>query len=186
MARQVRSGKRVRASTARRRERVEKLTRHIQRRDPKTGRFVSKGTRGAVKETVTVQRGRGGRIMRAQAVTTAKTVRRTVKVPTTGTFGGHIGRAMATTNILSAKSLRDAKRVTVRIRGTDRRDKTHRFVVTFDAKGVKKLSSVLLSRVIGKLSAEGWRPQYGRGVAVKPKPGLKVLKSLSLVVTVEK
>ncbi len=137
-------------------------------RSKRTGKLVPFAKRkGSMRELVQVQVNQKGRIIRTTGFNTKEEVRRTVVaglIEETGTNQGLVGLALDRTNIMSPSSLKGARKILVKVSGTDPRGERASFKFDIDYPTIRKrrrvLRSVLLGSILYEMRARSWRTWY--------------------------
>jgi hypothetical protein len=137
-------------------------------RNRRTGKLVPYAQRkGAKIERYQVQVNEKGRVIRQTGFNTDQEVRRTLVpgvIHETGPYQGMIGPALDRTNIMSPSSLKNARKILVKMTGTDPRGERQSFKFDIDAPTVKRrrkvLRSVLLSTILYEMRQRSWRTWY--------------------------
>jgi hypothetical protein len=137
-------------------------------RNKRTGKLVPFSKRkGATKETVQAQVSSTGRIIRTTGYNTKEEVKRTVVpglIDEKGAYSGLVGAALDRTNIMSPSSLRGARKILVKVSGTDPHGERGSFKFDIDTPTIKKrrkvIRSVLLGSILYEMRARRWRTWY--------------------------
>lgn len=137
-------------------------------RNKRTGKLVPFNKRkGAVKETMQAQVSSTGRIIRMTGYNTREEVKRTVVpglIDEKGAYSGLVGAALDRTNIMSPSSLRGARKILVKVSGTDPHDERSSFKFDIDTPTIQKrrkvIRSVLLGSILYEMRQRRWRTWY--------------------------
>lgn len=137
-------------------------------RNKRTGKLVPFNKRkGAVKETVQAQVSSTGRIIRTTGYNTKEEVKRTVVpglIDEKGAYSGLIGAALDRTNVMSPSSLKGARKILLKVSGTDPHGERSSFKFDIDTPTIKKrrkvLRSVLLGSILYEMRSRRWRTWY--------------------------
>lgn len=137
-------------------------------RSKRTGKLVPfKKRKGAIKETVQAQVSSTGRVIRMTGYNTREEVKRTVVpglIDEKGAYSGLVGAALDRTNIMSPSSLKGARKILVKVSGTDPHGERASFKFDIDTPTIKKrrkvIRSVLLGSILYEMRARRWRTWY--------------------------
>lgn len=137
-------------------------------RNKRTGKLVPFANRkGARRETVQAQVDEKGRIIRTTGFNTKEEVRRTVVpglIAESGAYQGLIGVALDHTNVMSPSSLKGARKILVKVSGTDPHGERASFKFDIGRHIIEKrrkvLRSVLLGSILYEMRQRRWRTWY--------------------------
>lgn len=147
---------------------VIELRTKLRWRNKRTGQLVPfKKRKGAIVEKVQIQVDAKGKIIRETGFNTAEEVKRTVVpglIKESGEYAGLVGIALDKTNVMSPSSLKGARKILVKVSGTDPQGHRESFKFDIDSQTVSKrrkvLRSVLLGSILYEMRSRSWRTWY--------------------------
>lgn len=137
-------------------------------RNKRTGKLVPyKKRKGSYRETIQAQVSSTGRVIRMTGYNTREEVKRTVVpglIDEKGAYSGLVGAALDRTNVMSPSSLKGARKILVKVTGTDPHGERASFKFDIDTPTIQKrrkvIRSVLLGSILYEMRARRWRTWY--------------------------